>query len=92
MTDQQILEKLGLQNIPKEVQDETLQSINHVVELRVMGMVDDMMSDEQRVAFEAKSKEDPESVWKWVSTEFTDVDKLYSAALEDYVNEKAAQQ
>jgi hypothetical protein len=88
MTNQEIIDKLGLGNLPKEVQDETLTSINHVVELRVMGLVDDMMSDEQRATFEQKTAEAPESVWNWISAEFTDVDKLYEAALVDYLDEK----
>lgn len=91
MNDQQIIEKLGLQNLPKEVQDQTVESVNQVVELRVMGMIDEMMSDEQRATFESKSQESPEAVWKWISQEFTDVSKLYDAALQDYLDEKTAQ-
>lgn len=88
MTDEQIIDKLGLGNLPKEVQDETLQSINRVVELRVMGLVDDLLSEEQRVELKAKLAEDPKSIWKWLSKEVTDVQKLYDAALSDYLEEK----
>ncbi len=91
MTDEQIIEKLGLGNLPQEVQQETLDSINHVIELRVMGMLDDMMSDDQRATFELKTKEGNEAVWKWLNEEFTDVSKLYDAALADYLNEKLGQ-
>lgn len=88
MTDEQIIDKLGLGNLPKEVQDETLQSINRVVELRVMGLVDDLLSDEQRAELKAKLTEDPKSIWKWLSKEVTDVQKMYDAALSDYLDEK----
>lgn len=88
MTDEQIIEKLGLKNLPKEVQDETLQSINRVVELRVMGLVDDLLSEEQRAELKVKLIEDPKSIWKWLSKEVTDVQKLYDAALSDYLDEK----
>lgn len=88
MSDEQIIEKLGLKNLPKEVQDETLASINRVVELRVMGLVDDLMSDEQRAQLKTKLTEDPKSIWKWLSKEVTDVDKMYEAALLDYLDEK----
>ncbi len=88
MTDEQIIEKLGLGNLPKEVQEETLASINRVVELRVMGLVDDLLSEEQRVELKAKLAEDPKSIWKWLSKEVTDVQKLYDAALSDYLEEK----
>lgn len=88
MSDEQIIEKLGLKNLPKEVQDETLASINRVVELRVMGLVDDLMSDEQRAEFKLKTADDPKSIWKWLLKEVTDVDKMYEAALSDYLEEK----
>jgi len=88
MSNEQIIEKLGFGNLPKEVQDQAVEDIRGVVELRVMGLIDDMMSDEQRTAFEQKSQEAPEAVWKWISAEFTDVDKLYEATLTDYLDEK----
>lgn len=88
MTDEQIIDKLGLGNLPKEVQDETLQSINRVVELRVMGIVDDLLTDEQRIELKQKMAENPKSIWKWLTKEVTDVQKLYDAALTDYLDEK----
>ena len=88
MSDQEIIAKLGIGNLPKEVQEQTLQNISSVVELRVMGLLDEIMTDEQRATFEQKSKEAPESVWKWISSEFADVDSMYEAALADYLEEK----
>lgn len=88
MSDEQIIEKLGLSSLPKEVQADTLQSVSNIVELRVMEVIDSLMTDEQRATFEQKSKEAPEAVWKWISTEFADVDTMYNAALEDYLDEK----
>lgn len=88
MSDEQIIEKLDIKNLPKEVQDETLASINRAVELRVMGLVDDLMSDEQRAELRLKTADDPKSIWKWLSKEVTDVDKMYDAALVDYLDEK----
>ncbi|MFO0971035.1 MAG: hypothetical protein U0520_01640 [Candidatus Saccharimonadales bacterium] len=91
MNDQQIIEKLGIGNLPKEIQDETLRTVNHVVELRVMGLLDDLMSDDQRTALEVKTKEGSDAVWQWLKEEFADVDKLYAAALSDYLEEKTQQ-
>lgn len=88
MSDQEIIAKLGIGNLPKEIQEQTLQNVSSVVELRVVEVIDAIMSDEQRVTFEQKSKEAPESVWKWISAEFADVDKMYEAALADYLDEK----
>lgn len=90
MSDEQIIEKLGLGNMPQEVQQETLQSINSIIEMRVMGILDDLMDDSQRAKFEEISKQGPEAVWTWLSKEFTDVAKLYEAALQDYLDEKLA--
>lgn len=88
MSDQQILEKLGLLDIPKEVQEETLQDINRIIELRVMGLVDDIMTEDQKKAFSEKVKEAPEEGWKWLSKEVVEISELYDATLEDYINER----
>ncbi|MCB9823092.1 hypothetical protein H6800_02350 [Candidatus Nomurabacteria bacterium] len=88
MTDEQIIEKLGIGNLPQEVQAETLKSINRVIEHRVIELVDDIMTDEQKLEFKTKLADDQKSAWKWLSAEVTDVKKMYDTALLDYLDEK----
>lgn len=87
MNDKEILQKLRLETMPKEVQEQTLIQIHQVVELRLMGVIDDLMTDEQRTAFEALSKENTKSVQRWLSEQFTDLEKLEVSVLEDYITE-----
>ncbi|HMS31531.1 MAG TPA: hypothetical protein PJ984_04000 [Candidatus Saccharibacteria bacterium] len=90
MTDQEILQKLGLDNMPHEVQQQTLSQISTVVELRVAGALAESLSEEQKAKFEGVSKESPEKAWTWLSEQVTDVAKLYQAALTDYLAEVAS--
>lgn len=87
MNDQEILQKLGLEGMPKEVQDQTLLQVNQIVEMRLAGMFDELMTEEQRAQFTKKSQEGPEAAWKWLSEELTDAAQLYQAALSDYLTE-----
>ena len=73
--------------MPAEVQSQTLDQVSQIVELRVMGLIDDLMDDKQRETFAKFSKEGPERVMKWLSEELVDVNKLYLATLEDYITD-----
>lgn len=92
MTNKEILQKLGLESMPAEVQQQTLDQVTQIVERRVMGLVDEMMTDDQRKEFEERTKQDPESVMQWLSSELADVAKIYTAALEDYLEEVTSRQ
>lgn len=86
MNDQEILEALGMTNMPEQFQKETLEEVNQVVQLRLMGVVDDLMSDAQREEFNALPPDNPETTQKWLSETF-EMDKLYEATLADYIDE-----
>ena len=90
MTDQEILQKLGLDKMPQELQEETLGQISNIVELRLAGALAESLTEEQKTKFEAVSKESPEKAWAWLSEQVTDVAKLYQAALTDYLAEVAS--
>ncbi len=89
MNDQEILEKLQLATMPKEVQDLTLTQVHQVVELRLMGVVDGLLSDAQRATFTTLSKEEPKKVQKWLREQFPNLDELRNATLKDYLDEVA---
>jgi len=89
MNDQEILEALGMTNMPEQFQKETLEEVNQVVELRLMGVVDDLMSDAQREQFKNLQQDDAEAVRKWLSENF-EMDNMYDATLADYIDELKA--
>ena len=89
MNDTQILQALGLDKAPAELQKQTLTSVNNIIEMRTAGLVQDIMTEEQLATFSSMSKtKTPEAVRAWISDEVVDAQKLYDAALEDYIAEK----
>lgn len=91
MKDQEILQELGLENAEESLKESALSSINTVVELRVSGLIQDLMTEDQRKEFTKKSEtEDKGTVMKWISSEIVNVDEMYEAALRDYLDEKKA--
>lgn len=90
MSDQELIEKLRLGALPKEAQEQTLAAVNNEIEMRLAGVIDDILTDEQRAEFEKLANQTPEKVFEWLSQEITDLSKLYKDALEDYIEEMNA--
>jgi len=89
MNDKQILEALDLEGLDSKLQEQALQSINNIVEMRVSGLIEDMMTKEQAGEFAERSEtEDKDTVMKWISEEVTDVGELHDAVLKDYIEER----
>lgn len=94
MTDEQIIEALGIGAASEEVQRSTVEGIRHVVELRVIGTVTNLMNDEQAAQFaELQAAGDNSAVWDWLRNDLVGVDmkEVYEAILKDYLDEKIAQ-
>lgn len=94
MTDEQIIEALGIGAASEEVQRTTVEGIRHVVELRVIGTVTNLMNDEQAAQFaELQAAGDDGAVWDWLRNDLVGVDmkEVYEAILKDYLDEKIAQ-
>jgi hypothetical protein len=92
MTNKEIIQKLGLESMPVEVQEQTLEQVTQIVELRVMGLIGEMMTKDQQEVFEERAKQGPETVMQWLSSEFADVAKIYVSTLKDYLDEVTARQ
>ncbi|MCA9313708.1 hypothetical protein KDA08_05360 [Candidatus Saccharibacteria bacterium] len=92
MTNKEIIQKLGLESMPVEVQEQTLEQVTQIVELRVMGLIGEMMTKDQQEVFEERAKQGPETVMQWLSSEFADVAKIYISTLKDYLDEVTARQ
>ncbi len=90
MSDQELIEKLRLGALPKEAQEQTLAAVNNEIEMRLAGVIDDILTDEQRAEFEKLANQTPEKVFEWLSQEITDLSKLYKDVLEDYIEEMNA--
>lgn len=87
MTNNDIIDAMGIQDASEEIKNRAIESVTEVVEMRVMGMVDEMMTEEQRTEFDKLPQEDAEKVYEWVSKEVTDLEKLFEATLGDYLEE-----
>lgn len=88
MDDTTILEKIGMEDAPEELQKETLQLIANTVELRLLGLIEDLLSDEQLEEFkkmeESSSKDE---IFQWLSGIVGDVSELHDSVQQDYVDE-----
>lgn len=87
MSDQEIIEKLRLGALSEEAKVEALNAVNQEVETRLAGVIDDSLSDEQRLTFDQMLEQTPEKVFAWLSEQTTDLGQLYEAALQDYIDE-----
>lgn len=89
MEDKQILQKLGMEGAPEELQQRTLQAFINTVELRLGGLIEDLLTDEQLKEFrkmeEASSSK--EAIFKWLSGIVGNLQDLYDAIQLDYIDE-----
>ncbi len=88
MSDTEIINKLHLNQLSEAAKQQMLATINGEIELRLAGIIDDTLNEEQRSQFNQLSESgSPEDVMKWLSVELTDLNELYEQALEDYIDE-----
>ncbi len=89
MNDTEIIHALGADAASDEFKDSLLQNVHTVIELRVAGIIEDIMTESQAQEFSKRSQTDsPESVKKWVSESVVNTSELYESALADYIAEK----
>lgn len=86
MTDEEIIQALHFESLPGEVQQLSVAQAREIAELRAMGIISQLMSDDQRQAFEKMKDSAPSNeVTQWLEAEFTDIDTLRQQALKDYI-------
>jgi hypothetical protein len=89
MTDDEILERLGLTDVSDTgVRREAIDNVRTIIELRVIGLVSDMIDDDNRAEFERlRESDDTGAVWNWLQSDVlgVDVSEVYEAALRDYL-------
>ncbi len=90
MKEAQILEKLGMQNAPESSKQRILEQINAIIELRVAGLTEEVMTPEQKAEFARISEAEPrEKVFEWLNSTVTNMNELYEAVLQDYLDKTA---
>ena len=81
--DNNLLEELGLGNLPTEQKNSMLQHIYETLEMRVGMKLADQMSNEQLDEFEGFiDKNDEAGALKWLETNFPDYKKVVADELE----------
>lgn len=93
MTNEQILEELGFADADQEMKDRVVENARTIVELRVIGVITELMTDEQEAQFsELQAKGDNQAIWEWLKNDVTgvDVSEVYEATLKDYIEQRKA--
>jgi len=85
MNDQDIINQLGLENATESIQTKAINQVTSIVELRVAGIIESAMTDEQQAKFDELKNESTDAVWTWIDSEFTQAAGLYDEALRDYL-------
>lgn len=92
MNDKEILDAIGLSDAAEEVKTRTLENIEAIVEMRLMGVIKESMTEDQMTEFEKISQnQDADKVKQWISENVASVDELYEATLKDYIDELNSQ-
>ncbi len=90
MSDEQIISALGFDEADDEMKSRVAENARTIVELRVINVVSDLITDEQKPRFqELLAAGDNPAVWDWLREEVVgaDVSEIYAATLNDYIEE-----
>lgn len=88
MTDEQIIAAIGFENVPDDVKSKTIDSIRRTVDMRVIGIIGEMIDDDQESQLETLIEAgDNQAVWEWLKNDVVGVDtrEIYEATLQDYI-------
>lgn len=92
MTNQDILTALNLTDAPEVTQQAALDQVHAVVDMRLLGAVRELLTDEQLTAFtEQQSSTNEADSWKWLDEQLGGkLDELRAGLLTDYLAERTA--
>lgn len=93
MSDQEILEKIGLSEASEELKMASLEGIRDVADKRLMGILEELLDDEQMEELERRTADGSslEHNIDWMQRQLSlDVKELYDAAVYGYVDELVA--
>lgn len=90
MTNEQILEKIGLSGASAELKRASIEGIRQIADKRAMGVIESLMDEEQVTELERRTADGSslEHNIDWIQRTLSlDVNEIYDASLEGYVNE-----
>ncbi len=88
MTDEEIIAAIGFENVSDEAKTQTVDSIRRTIEMRVIGIVGELITDEQEAKLDDLiAAGDNQAVWEWLRNDVVGVDtrEVYESALLDYI-------
>lgn len=95
MTDEQIIDALGYQKGDNAMKEQVVEDVRAIVEMRVVGLISEQMSEEQLKTFESLQENgDSQAIWHWLRNEVVgvDVSEVYEATLKDYIDQYLREQ
>ena len=87
MSDNEIIEALGLTGLDDAAKQQTLDQVEFIVAARVGGILEAAMDDEQLEHFKQLQNGPREEVWAWLNTTFVNTSELKDEVLGDYIRE-----
>lgn len=90
MTNEEIITALGFDTATEEMKERVVENTRTIVELRVIGVVSELINDDQKDAFDAiRNSGDNQAMWDWLRDEVVgaDVREVYEATLQDYIDD-----
>lgn len=87
--DEKIEAALDLSNAPEDAKKDMIQGVKDIIENRLVLLVDEMLTDEQRAEFERIQQEkDAVEARLWLEKNVVNTQELYVSLLDDYLAEK----
>lgn len=91
MTEQEIITELGLDALPEEELKQTLKNIKQTLSMRTMGVLQDMMSNDQKKKFqEISANGNDDETWQWINENIAKTDDVYDALEKDFIADMKA--
>lgn len=90
MTDEQILDRIGLSGASEELQKASVAGVRDVADKRTMGIIESLMDEDEVAELERRTAAGSslEDNIDWIQRALSvDVDEIYTATLEAYVAE-----
>lgn len=91
MSNEEILNELGLSKASDEIKERVIENVRTIVELRTLGVISELIPDDQEAKLtELQAQSDSQAIWDWLKTEVVgaDVSEVYEATLKDYLEER----
>ena len=87
MTKEEIITALGLDDASDEMKNSIVDNIAQIAETRLVLLLDEILSDEQRARFvELEASEDKDAAGNWFLAEFPQLQEIYVGIIKDIID------